>query len=108
MFFGGRSRFSITFASLGAKKSLDRGFCIIYHLEMRSEVYQERPLVLLARFGIFLPPLLVAAFTSFIQPVPPDYQLILNSADSRNPRHTRPAAQCVAPRRRRKGCKRAP
>ena len=74
-----------------------RGFCIIYHLEMRSEVYFSSPLVAAARFGIFLPPLLVAAFTSFIQPVPADYQLILNSRDSRNPRHTRPAAQCVAP-----------
>lgn len=74
------------------------GFCIVYQVELRLEVYEDHPMAFFARLGIFLPPFMVAAFTIFIKPYPEKHhyrEMVEDTEDYRNPRRVRPATQCV-------------
>lgn len=74
------------------------GFCVVYHIQLRLEVYEDHPMAFFARLGIFLPPFMVAAFTIFIRPYPekPHYRaMVEDMEDYRNPSRVRPATQCV-------------
>ncbi|CAE7489215.1 unnamed protein product [Symbiodinium pilosum] len=46
------------------------GFLVVSRLHMRREEYTDHPMAFYARLGIFLPPLMVAAFASLIRPYP--------------------------------------
>lgn len=74
------------------------GFCIMYHIQLRLEVYEDHPMAWFARLGIFLPPFIVAAFTIFIKPFPEKHHyrvMVEDMEDYRNPTRIRPATQCV-------------
>ncbi|CAL1155481.1 unnamed protein product, partial [Cladocopium goreaui] len=74
------------------------GFCIMYHIQLRLEVYEDHPMAWFARLGIFLPPFIVAAFTIFIKPYPEKHHyrvMVEDMEDYRNPTRIRPATQCV-------------
>ncbi|CAJ1392985.1 unnamed protein product [Effrenium voratum] len=69
-------------------------FLVVTQLQMRAEVYEDHPMAFAARCGIFLPPLMVAGFASFIRPFPGKLQHEMPE-DSINPHYIRPMTQCV-------------
>ena len=74
------------------------GFLVVSRLHMRREEYTDHPMAFYARLGIFLPPLMVAAFASLIRPFPEKRHNFENSdKDLSNPTYITPATHCAVP-----------
>mmetsp|Transcript_22803 Transcript_22803/g.52783 ORF Transcript_22803/g.52783 Transcript_22803/m.52783 type:complete len:680 (-) Transcript_22803:193-2232(-) len=83
-----------TLASLG---------CLVFtRLQMRREEYSDHPMAFWIRMGIFMPPLLIAAFASLIRPYPVmRHERHSTHSDKRriqdcsSPHSIRPATYCI-------------
>ena len=74
------------------------GFLMVSRLHMRREEYTDHPMAFYARLGIFLPPLMVAAFASLIRPYPDKHHNFERTGkDFSNPTYITAATHCAVP-----------
>ena len=72
------------------------GFLVVFRLHMRCEHYTDHAMAFYARLGIFLPPLLVAAFASLIRPYPEKHHSFETTGkDLSSPTYIMAATHCA-------------
>ncbi|OLP83957.1 hypothetical protein AK812_SmicGene35207 [Symbiodinium microadriaticum] len=72
------------------------GFLVVFRLHMRCEHYTDHAMAFYARLGIFLPPLLVAAFANLIRPYPEKHHSLgTTGKDLSSPTYVMAATHCA-------------